>query len=98
MLLPERNRMKWLTQFEEVQMSTVDLKFVLRGIAEALEIDEDAVTVDSVSGDLEEWDSLGHISIMSFLDKSFGEITERVPDFASATSVREIISLLEQNT
>jgi acyl carrier protein len=90
--------MKWLTQFEEVQMSTVDLKFVLRGIAEALEIDEDAVTVDSVSGDLEEWDSLGHISIMSFLDKSFGEITERVPDFASATSVREIISLLEQNT
>jgi acyl carrier protein len=90
--------MKWLTQFEEVQMSTVDLKFVLRGIAEALEIDEDAVTVDSVSGDLEEWDSLGHISIMSFLDKSFGEITERVPDFASATSVGEIISLLEQNT
>ena len=35
---------------------------------------------------------------MSFLDKSFGEITERVPDFASATSVKEIIALLEQNT
>ena len=31
-------------------------------------------------------------------NKSFGEITERVPDFASATSVKEIIALLEQNT
>jgi acyl carrier protein len=79
-------------------MSAVDQQLVLRGIAEALEVEEVLVTVDSVSGDLEEWDSLGHISIMSFLDKSFGEITERVPDFASATSVKEIIALLEQNT
>jgi acyl carrier protein len=79
-------------------MSAVDQQMVLRGIAEALEVDESAVDIESASGDLEEWDSLGHISIMSFLDKSFGEITERVPDFASATSVREIIALLEQNT
>ena len=42
-------------------MSAVDQQLVLRGIAEALEVEEVLVTVDSVSGDLEEWDSLGHI-------------------------------------
>lgn len=78
-------------------MPEINLSELLTGIAEALEVDQNLVTSESTSSTLEEWDSLGHISIMSFLDKQFDEITERVPDFASATSVREIYELLKVN-
>ena len=78
-------------------MADINFSELLSGIADALEVDKSLITEDSTSKDLEEWDSLGHISIMSFLDKQFNEITERVPDFASATSVREIDKLLKDN-
>ena len=77
-------------------MTEVNKEFVVGGIAESLEIDISQISITSKSSDFEEWDSLGHISIMSFLDKNYNEITERVPDFASATSVLEIIDLLEK--
>jgi acyl carrier protein len=79
-------------------MTQVDSNFIIQGIAEALEVEVSQVTIDTRSSDVEEWDSLGHISIMSFLDKSYNEITERVPDFASATSVQEILDLITQNS
>ena len=75
----------------------VDIVQLIAGIAEALEVEESQLTVDTRSSDVEEWDSLGHISVMSYLDKTYDEITERVPDFASATSVQEIIELLNKN-
>ena len=78
-------------------MANIDEELVIAGIAESLEVDRSAVSMDTVSSDLEEWDSLGHISIMGFLDRTYGDITERVPDFASATSVREVLDLLKSN-
>ena len=79
-------------------MTHVDPNFLIQGIAEALEVEVSQITIDTRSSEVEEWDSLGHISIMSFLDKSYNEITERVPDFASATSVQEIHDLITQNS
>lgn len=79
-------------------MTHVDPSFLIQGIAEALEVEVSQITIDTNSSDVEEWDSLGHISIMSFLDKSYNEITERVPDFASATSVQEILDLITKNS
>jgi acyl carrier protein len=76
----------------------VDIEQLIKGIAEALEVDPSTINPDSRSSEIEEWDSLGHISVMSYLDKTYNEITERVPDFASATSVQDILDLLNQNT
>jgi hypothetical protein len=76
---------------------TVDIEQLIKGIAEALEVESSTLSVDSRSSDIEEWDSLGHISVMSYLDQTYNEITERVPDFASATSVQDIFDLLIQN-
>ena len=75
----------------------VDVEQLIAGIADALEVEVGSVTTESRSSDIEEWDSLGHISVMTFLDRTYDEITERVPDFASATSVQEILELLNQN-
>jgi hypothetical protein len=43
---------------------------------------------------IEEWDSLGHISILARLDQTFDNITETLPDLASALSVSEMHKLL----
>lgn len=70
---------------------------LIKEIAEALELSESAITPESDNTTIEEWDSLGHISILSRLDLSFDNITERVPDLASAVSVAEICKLLSDN-
>ena len=75
----------------------VDIEQLITGIAEALEVEYSTLNANSRSSDIEEWDSLGHISVMSYLDRTYNEITERVPDFASATSVQDILDLLNQN-
>ena len=75
----------------------VDIEQLITGIAEALEVESSKLNANSRSSEIEEWDSLGHISVMSYLDRTYNEITERVPDFASATSVLDILDLLNQN-
>jgi hypothetical protein len=70
---------------------------LLTEIAAALEVEAGTVLPESQIGSIEEWDSLGHISILSRLDLVYDNITERVPDLASCTTVVEIHKLLEQN-
>ena len=51
-----------------------------------------------ISGlDLVEWDSLGHLTLLMKLDEKFDDITEKIPELASATSVKEIISLIKKS-
>ena len=40
-------------------------------IAESLEVTEDQLTEDTAIGDIPEWNSLGHIVIISSLEKEF---------------------------
>jgi acyl carrier protein len=64
-------------------------------IASALEVADDAVNLDTQSVDLEEWDSLGHITILTRLDDLLDNISERLPALAEATSVRETWDLIK---
>ena len=75
----------------------MEIQRLINEIAAALELPESAVTADSDSTTIEEWDSLGHISILSRLDLTYDNITERVPDLASAISVAEICQLLSNS-
>ena len=75
----------------------MDISDLRELIATALEVEEDQVLTESQIGSIEECDSLGHISILSRLDLAYDNITERVPDLASCTTVIEIHKLLEQN-
>ena len=75
----------------------MDISDLRKLIALALEVEEEQVLTESQIGSIEEWDSLGHISILSRLDLVYDNITERVPDLASCTTVVEIHQLLEQN-
>jgi acyl carrier protein len=44
---------------------------VIKIIADSLEVTEDQITEDTAIGDIPEWNSLGHIVIISSLEKEF---------------------------
>jgi len=66
-------------------------------LAEALEIAPGTITQETTSEMIEEWDSLGQISILSRLDLVYNEITEKAPELASAVSVVEIYTILKNH-
>ena len=70
------------------------LKTVKELIARALEVEPGIIQESTRASEVEEWDSLGHISILSEIDKIFNNITERCPDLASANSVKDIYESL----
>jgi len=67
-------------------------------VANALEVSPDVVNVDTQSSELEEWDSLGHITILTRLDDLLDNISERLPALAEATSVREMWDLIKSES
>ena len=73
-------------------------KEVLEIIREALEIKEGDVTVDSSMEDLEEWDSIGHLSILANLDNLLDGKAADIQDLATADSVRKILQSLKENS
>ena len=66
-------------------------------ISEALGSDLSEISIESTSYDIDEWDSLGHLSILQELDIKYNDITERVPELASVSTVKEIIDLVTAN-
>lgn len=70
---------------------------IFKLISEALGADLSEISLESTSNDIDEWDSLGHLSILQELDLKFNNITDRVPELASVSSVKEIIDLVTSN-
>ena len=64
---------------------------ILNVIAKALGIDVSKISLETTSNDLEEWDSLGHLSLLMELDKAFNDVSEKAPQLASASTVKEIV-------
>jgi hypothetical protein len=67
---------------------------IISEIARALEVDESSISVNTMNSDVDEWDSLGQISILVRLDLIFNNVSERVPALASVSSVKEIVELI----
>ena len=64
---------------------------ILNVIAKALDIDVSKISLETTSNDLEEWDSLGHLSLLMELDNNFDNVSEKAPQLASASTVKEIV-------
>jgi acyl carrier protein len=62
-------------------------------MATALELPEDAITENSTMDGIEEWDSLGHVHIMTALEQAF-DLYMDVDDFAKLDSVPKILQYL----
>jgi acyl carrier protein len=78
---------------EQATLLTEKIQAVL---AEALQIPPDIVTPDLALGDLPQWDSMGHMEVMMFLEQHFGvEINNDT--IAELTSVPAIRRYIEEN-
>ena len=64
-------------------------------VEEALEIDVGRVNASSSMNDIEEWDSLGHLSILLKLDEVLGGEAGGIKELATATSVNQIFRILK---
>ena len=71
---------------------------ILNVIAKSLELDNSQITIETTSNDLEEWDSLGHLSLLMELDKAFNDISEKAPQLASASTVKEIVDAVTEHS
>jgi len=67
-------------------------------ITNALDLEPNSLTIDSSSEDIEEWDSLGHITILSALDDMTSGKSADLADLTQASSVKEIIDILKENS
>jgi len=55
------------------------------------------IDINSKSNNIEEWDSIGHLILLSNLDEKLKGATSNIADIATADSVKKIISILKKN-
>ena len=55
------------------------------------------IDINSKSNNIEEWDSVGHLILLSNLDKKLKGATSNIADIATADSVKKIINILKKN-
>lgn len=65
-------------------------------IKEALDAD-DKIDINSSSDNIPEWDSLGHLSVLTALDDATGGKASSLSDLSEATSVTKIVDILKSN-
>ena len=66
-------------------------------IAQALDIPQERVQEQDSIETIPEWDSLGHLNILSALDKQFAGEAAKIPELAKATSVTAIVAVLQRH-
>jgi len=80
-----------------IDQSTLLTEKIQAVLVEALQVSPDLVTPDLALGDLPQWDSMGHMEVMMFLEQHFGvEINNDT--IADLTSVPVIRRYIEDNS
>lgn len=67
-------------------------------VAQCLGVRPDSLSMESSSGNVVSWDSLGHIAILDALDAKFPGITSRHPGLSQAESVSEILAFVQSDS
>jgi|TARA_B110000263_G_scaffold162825_1_gene141701 acyl carrier protein len=62
----------------------------LEAVAESLEVDLSLVEIHLSLGDLPEWDSLGHLTMLTFLDEKTQDKASEIRGIGSMESLNEI--------
>ncbi len=70
---------------------------IFKIIEEALELSKGSININSSQENVENWDSLGQLSILSALDEQSGGKVADIPELAGALSSKEIIDILKDN-
>ena len=79
-------------------MEKINEKDVLESIQRALCLDTQSITLESSVWNVNEWDSLGHLGILTMLDELFGGKIASIKEMAKADSVKTILKILKNNS
>ena len=75
----------------------INEKDLLLKIEEALELPKNSINPDSSSKNIEKWDSLGQLAILSALDEIIEGAIADIPEIANSYSVSSISAVLKDN-
>ena len=78
-------------------MALLKKKDILVAIAEALELPPTQVGEDASSETIDAWDSIGHLGILTQIDKAANGRAASLQDLAAATSFADIHRILQGN-
>lgn len=66
-------------------------------ISKSLNVSRDKIDISTNSENLEEWDSLGHLTILSAIDKVTDGKASEIETLSTCSSVKEIFENLKKN-
>jgi len=69
------------------------LKGVQNAFSAAFEVDPNAITINTVPGDITAWDSMGHVVLASSLEREF-KLTFDVDELMEMENVRAIVRIV----
>lgn len=69
---------------------------VISIISEALGVEKKLININTQSHDVPEWDSLGHLTILSKISEVIGDQYNESQELASASSVKEVFNCLNK--
>jgi hypothetical protein len=64
-------------------------KEICKEIEKSLKLKSGIINENTVASEIENWDSLGQISIIMHLDAKYNDITKDKPEYMTATSVND---------
>ena len=79
-------------------MKKINEETITALIGNALRIDTNLISINSSSENVEEWDSLGHLSILESLDRHFDGKVANIIELASSKKEKKILSILRKNS
>ena len=74
----------------------ITLEDLLKIIAKSLNIKASKINLKTKDTDLEEWDSLGQLAILTTIDKKLKNKTSKLTKLATAESVKDIYAILKK--
>ena len=72
----------------------LDINELFTLIAESLDVEIDIINETSSSESIDEWDSLGHLSILSALDEVTNGKASEVEELAAALKIEDLTKIL----
>ena len=70
---------------------------VIEIVQSSLKLDSDSITINSSSENIDEWNSLEHLSILVAIDEELKGKAGEIDDLAKATSVRGILDAINKH-
>ena len=74
----------------------ISMDNLIQMIANALEVDPSKLDSTTTAESIESWDSIGHITILGFLEDTNPGTLDTLPDLATANSIHALWILLNQ--